>query len=789
MSSIRLCEKTGDVTLTDPLTLPMSAGYLWNKSMMIHMNCRGYATAQFMQPEPTKYAKHPFLEAVSFMQPEQAYYASHPGRFFYIKDCDTNEFFSAPYEPARKPLDTFEFTARASSIHWHIKALGLQVDLSLRLAPHDSVELWSCEVSNLSDRKRNISIYSYFPFGYMSWMNQSATYSSELNAVIGSSVTPYQKVEFYEKNKHLKDKSFLMCDSPADAWDARQSAFEGEGGLHHPSGIQNISLSNSDSLYEVPTAAMQFNRSIEPGSSVPLNFAFGPAKDENEIAKLKENLIDGGPDLKDASDSANTTDDTNPLDFIQIETPDRSFDHYVNHWLSRQVFYHGDVNRLSTDPQTRNYLQDNMGMGYLKPDVTRQAFVTALSQQQHDGSMPDGIVLIPGGELKYINKIPHTDHCVWLPICLQAYLDETNDYDFLNQKLGFADSDKSETVFEHLNMAMQWLLQNRDERGLAYIAQGDWCDPMNMVGHKGKGVSGWLTVAISYALKCWATICEDAGKQAESEKFASMAREVSADANTHLWDGNWYARGITDDNVKFGVSTDVEGRIFLNPQSWALLSDTADKEQQQKLIAAVDEQLNTPYGPVMLAPAYTQMRDDVGRLTQKFPGNGENGSVYNHASAFYIYALYGKGDADRAYDTLRKMIPGPSEEDYLQRGQLPVFIPNYYRGAYHQHPRTAGRSSQLFNTGTVHWVLRSIIDGLFGLRGCKQGLRVEPKLPSHWNKATIRRRFRGAEFNVTIHRDETASAVSVSVDGHILADNIITDIESARSYDVEVRVP
>jgi len=122
MSSIRLCEKTGDVTLTDPLTLPMSAGYLWNKSMMIHMNCRGYATAQFMQPEPTKYAKHPFLEAVSFMQPEQAYYASHPGRFFYIKDCDTNEFFSAPYEPARKPLDTFEFTARASSIHWHIKA-------------------------------------------------------------------------------------------------------------------------------------------------------------------------------------------------------------------------------------------------------------------------------------------------------------------------------------------------------------------------------------------------------------------------------------------------------------------------------------------------------------------------------------------------------------------------------------------------------------------------------------------------------------------------------------------
>ncbi|MDT1883630.1 NdvB protein, partial [Acinetobacter baumannii] len=85
------------------------------------------------------------------------------------------------------------------------------------------------------------------------------------------------------------------------------------------------------------------------------------------------------------------------------------------------VYYHGDVNRLSTDPQTRNYLQDNMGMAFVKPAAARAAFLHALSQQEANGAMPDGILLFEGAELKYINQIPHTDHCVWLPVCLRAY--------------------------------------------------------------------------------------------------------------------------------------------------------------------------------------------------------------------------------------------------------------------------------------------------------------------------------------------------------------------------------
>jgi cellobionic acid phosphorylase len=74
----------------------MAGGFLWNRRMLIQVNCRGYAIAQFMQPEPAKYAHAPNLEAKTFMQPEQPYYAHHPGRFFYVKDEATGSLFSAP---------------------------------------------------------------------------------------------------------------------------------------------------------------------------------------------------------------------------------------------------------------------------------------------------------------------------------------------------------------------------------------------------------------------------------------------------------------------------------------------------------------------------------------------------------------------------------------------------------------------------------------------------------------------------------------------------------------------
>jgi cellobionic acid phosphorylase len=772
--------------LTSPTALPRAAGFLWNPKMVVQVTCRGYAVAQFAQPEPATYAHAPNLEARTFMQPEQPYYAHHPGRFFYVKDEATGELFSAPYEPVRARLERYRFCVGQSDLRWSVEKSGLALEVTLGLSADDVVELWSLEVRNLSGRPRAISLYPYFPIGYMSWMNQSARYRADLGGIVASSVTPYQKVAEYFRNKDFKDQTFLLAEVAPTAWEASQEAFEGEGGLHRPSGLEGAELGKGEALYETPAAVLQYRLALGGGESRAFHFLFGPALNDAEIAALRDKYLSAGGFGRAATAYAAYV--AQGKGCLRIETPDPELDNFVNHWLPRQVFYHGELNRVTTDPQTRNYLQDHMGMSYLRPQTARGAFLRALSQQEPSGAMPDGILLAEGAQLKYINQVPHGDHCVWLPVCLTAYLDETNDYDILREPVQDREG-RRRAVFERITDALRWLLEARDARGLSYIAQGDWCDPMNMVGYKGQGVSGWLSVATAYAVNLWAEICarQNAGQLAQ--EFRAAAARINEAVNTHLWDGRWFARGITDDGVVFGTNRDKEGRIFLNPQSWAILAGAASVEQRRRMLAAIAEQLETPYGVMLNAPAFTAMREDIGRVTQKFPGCAENGSVYNHAAAFYVYSLYTVGEKDRAYRLLRQMIPGPALADYLRRGQLPVFLPNYYRGAYYQHPRAAGRSSHLFNTGTVAWVYRCLIEGLFGLKGDREGLVVRPQLPSHWREAKVTRRFRGAVFDVRMRREAGLAEVLATAEGKLLPGGRFTGLEVGRSYTLEVRIP
>ncbi len=776
------------VSLSSPTAMPLASAFLWNPSMMLQINCRGYATAQFMQPEPAKYAHAPNLEAKTFMQPEQPYYAHHPGRFFYVKDLDSKELFSAPFEPVRSQPRSFDFSVSGDCISWLVVQNDIELKICVTLSPDRPLELWEVQIKNVANVDKRLSLTPYFPVGYMSWMNQSANYDESLQAIVCKSITPYQQYSDYFKNRDLKDLTFLLAERSPDSYCARQSAFEGDGGLHNPDALSTANLGNEEASYETPTCAMQYSLSLKPGQHEQLRFAFGPAKNLEEIEAINAALFTENDGFSRASKEYQNyiNRSRSPL---SIETPDKELDNFVNHWLPRQVYYHGDVNRLSTDPQTRNYLQDNMGMAYVSPERARSAFIRALSQQSTNGAMPDGVLLSEQAELKYINQIPHMDHCVWLPICIDAYLQETNDFEFLENTIGFADSDEQTTVAEHIHRAMRWLFNQRDDRGLTFIAQGDWCDPMNMVGHKGKGVSGWLTLATAYACKVWSSICHAQNLPDLTAEFQAMNNACNAAVNKHLWDGDWYGRGITDDGKLFGIADDSEGKIYLNPQSWAMLSGAASSSREAAMIAAIDLHLVTPFGVEMLSPAYTGMREDVGRLTQKHPGSAENGSVYNHAAAFYSYALYQQGHADRAYDVIRKMLPNNESDDLEKRGQLPVFIPNYYRGAYRQFKRTAGRSSQLFNTGTVHWFMRCLIDGLFGVAGTKDGLKISPNMPTNWPSAKLTRFFRGSEFNIDITRNSDVQQARIHVNDVLLSGALIKNIEPGCHYDVKVELP
>ena len=222
------------LSLTSPTSLPNASGFLWNSSMLTHVNCQGYVTSQFMQPEPAKYSHGPNLEAKTFIQPEQPFYTEHPGRFVFVKNKDTGEVVSLPYAPLKSEVDRFSFDLTSAEIKWQFEVFGVLIEWKLTLTANQQVELWQLSVQNLKNKTVRLSLYPYFTVGYKSWMNQSADYNAALNAIIAKSVTPYQKVEDYFNNKNFKDNTVLISDTTPDSW---TSCFSGHlsdlGSLTH----------------------------------------------------------------------------------------------------------------------------------------------------------------------------------------------------------------------------------------------------------------------------------------------------------------------------------------------------------------------------------------------------------------------------------------------------------------------------------------------------------------------------------------------------------------------------
>lgn len=759
--------------------MPRATTFLWNRQLILQLNCRGFVTAQHAQPEPSKYSHGPALEARTFMQPELPYYAHHPGRFVYIKDELDRGLYSIPHEPVRRPTESFCFSASDSEAWWENRERGLITQWRVRLPPQDAVELWQLDVRNAGPRVRRIQLYPMFSIGYMSWMSQAAAYDRALGGILARSVTPYQQLEDYARIRQLKDMTVLLHDTAPDAWEASREAFEGEGGIGAPDGVQADRLVNGDAVYESPIAVLQYQRTLAPGETLTLRFLFGPVADAAEARTLGQRHLGRA---RPPSPTAPATAQRG----VRLDTPHGELDNFVNHWLARQVRYHGEMHRFTTDPQTRNYLQDAMGMSFLAPRQAAEAIKRTLSQQLADGNLPAGITMSRNAELKYINRVPHTDYCVWLPFTLRAYLDESGDTELLSTSIEDS-SGRSATVFDRVTMAMRWLVDNCDHRDLSLIAQGDWCDPMNMVGPRGIGVSGWLSMATVAALREWGQVAVEQGDDALARSLRNHADRTARAVQKYLWDGEWFARGITDQGRTFGTAQDEEGRIFLNAQSWAILADIATASQAAQIIEATRRELSTPFGMMMLAPAYTRMHEDIGRVTQKHPGTAENGSIYNHAAAFFIRALFRIGRSDLAYGELLKMLP--STGDASQRQQLPVFVPNYYRGAVEQHPRTAGRSSQLFHTGAASWLYRILIEDLFGLRGCAGGLRIAPSLPKTWQQARIERPFRGATVIVHYQRHDEVTHPEIITEEGILPSESLLRVRPGHRHQVQVKLP
>ena len=653
----------------------------------------------------------------------------------------------------RLGMDTYQLTCRRAE-------LAAAADVFVH--PTLPLEVWRVSLTNLSNRPRklswffrlNVNVDSY-PFYYF------------VPRVVCEGKLEDAAMVFLnhdQNNKHPR-VAFLASAEPLDGFDMMAEVFD--GGPRRaplPAAVARGRCFDSPGLqpHAGLIAAGQFDAELADGEKRTWTLAFGqcPAdQDERRefLRRVRQDVLSRPAEA--AAELAETW--RRKVRCLAIRTPDAKLDRYFNVWSRYQARNQARFVRALDKVGYRDVLQDLLGVCDTEPRFVRRQLAIALRYQYADGTAVRQYekFLGSGHDLRSYQDSP-----VWIPDLLVRYLQETGDRAFLEEPVAFLDPQtlqpgdaEAASVYEHACRAVRNLFDRTGHHGLCRIGYGDWNDSLSRIGGE-KGVSVWLSCAFVYACGKLAEIADWIGRGDEAAGFREMARTMTRRINDHGWDGRWYLYAIDDRGRPVGSHTCAEGRIHLNVNTWALFTGIAAAAGREEQVWDAVSDLDTPFGHVLLAPSYTRAsRDDVGRIADILPGMFENGSIYTHGEAFFLFALVCAGRSDEWYAALAKTLPENQVPDISTNP--PHQQSNFFVGP--DHPRFGENLFSNF-TGSNAWYRRSI-EAVCGVIAEFDGLRIAPRPPSHWDEYRVVRRFRGCELEITFRRGEE---LRVTVDGH-----------------------
>ena len=263
-----------------------------------------------------------------------------------------------------------------------------------------------------------------------------------------------------------------------------------------------------------------------------------------------------------------------------------------------------------------------------------------------------------------------------------------------------------------------------------------------------------LGMQMVYAAKLFAPLARRLGRMEDAAWADAMAGRYTEILNSEVaWDGAWYARLLLSNGKRIGTSGRCEGRIYLEPQAWSVISGVGDFEGRgRRAMDAAREHLDTECGLMICAPPYTGIPEPTDPLTGNAPGTGENGAIFCHANTWAIIAECLLGRGDQAYAYYRKMLPSVAAE---RRGQdhwvrEPYALNSTVLGPARGDDFGVGGIGWL--TGTASWLYVAATQYMLGLRPGWDGLEIKPCLPSAWGEVTVTRKYRGRLYRVDFTR-------------------------------------
>ena len=697
-------------------------------------------------------------------------------RYFYIKDKKSGVVFNPGWYPTKTEVEDFYCVHGLGYSKIGSVCNGIKADARIFVNDSDPCEIWTITLTNTSSETKEIASYSFVDFqleGYQRYSDYNSYVHSEYDEKSHTIVCFNKAME----RPHEWFNGFISTDTEPVAFDTSRRAFLGVyGSIQEPDGVKKNTLSNSYAACEQMVGAFQHDFTLSAGESLSYSVIIGAADSMETASGIANGVFASG---KIEADFAALLDSKKEMsEDIFVETPDEKVNNFANYWLKQQVQLCAEVGR-DTGKGFRDQLQDAWAVASFNPQLAKEKILETLTYMYSDGRCVRG--WLP------LDHHIYSDGPTWVPPTINAYIKETGDVDFLKHPVKYLDEGE-DTVFDHILTAMRFVSDDLGEHKLVKSRDGDWNDSLNMTGLKGKGESVWTSIACYYALNNTAEIAKNIlGDDAIAEEMTARAARIREAVNENGWDGNWYLAAINDYNEKVGSHTEKEGMIYLNSQTWAVLSDICDDDRKKACLDAVDTYLDSDYGPLTLYPTYTQFNNSIGRLTSFIPGIWENGTPYCHGGTFKVVADCIEGRGDKAYETITKILPDSATNPSEQSGCEPYVVTNMFFGP--DNPRK-GETLFAWVTGTAGWMFRAITQYMCGFHPSYSSFELKPCIPADWKKVTMHRKFRGDVYNITIINEngKESGVRSVTVDGKVNDGNVVKLFGDGKVHEITVEM-
>ena len=91
-------------------------------------------------------------------------------------------------------------------------------------------------------------------------------------------------------------------------------------------------------------------------------------------------------------------------------------------------------------------------------------------------------------------------------------------------------------------------------------------------------------------------------------------------------------------------------------------------------------------------------------------------------------------------------------------------------------------------TGTAAWMYVAATQYILGIKPVLQGLSVNPCIPADWEGFTVKRRFRGCDYEITVRNESRVSQglKHITVDGQPLEGHVLPAYPGRSSVRVDV---